>query len=242
MSQQQQQSPRLQPQQGQQPGGPPMPNPMDPQPFYISQPDPPPQRRTWGQPQPIHFAHQHGPGGMDWPQQPARRAQWGAPQPPPQRPPPPVMYDPYSGAPIQPAGPPPPTDQWGNPMSPYNGYGHPQTPSSAYSAYSNPTYGGYNQPYGAYNSPPNPAQQQQQQQQQQQPPQRPFRLHDDSGTSTPVKSVTPIRVGAGSSTLPSRYIITNEYYALKKYDSFALMTGQSVKDLAFNHFPLFLLQ
>ena len=44
----------------------------------------------------------------------------------------------------------------------------------------------------------------QQQQQQQQPPQRPFRLHDDSGTSTPVKSVTPIRVGAGSSTLPSR--------------------------------------
>merc|ERR1719192_2637567 len=86
-------------------------------------------------------------------------------------------------------------------MSPYNGYGHPQTPSSGYSAYSNPTYGGYNQPYGAYNSPPNPAQQQQQQQQQ--PPQRPFRLHDDSGTSTPVKSVTPIRVGAGSSTLPS---------------------------------------
>merc|ERR1719219_145302 len=106
---------------------------------------------------------------MDWPQQPARRAQWGAPQPPPQRPPPPVMYDPYSGAPI-PAG--PPTDQWGNPMSPYNGYGHPQTSSSAYSAYSNPTYGGYT-------SPPNAAQQQQQQQQQ--PPQRPFRLHDDSG-------------------------------------------------------------
>ena len=69
-----QQSSRLQPQQ-QQPQQ--SPNPMDPQPFYISQPDPPPQRRTWGQPQPIHFAHQHGPGGMDWPQQPARRAQWG---------------------------------------------------------------------------------------------------------------------------------------------------------------------
>merc|ERR1719510_107204 len=34
---------------------------------------------------------------------------------------------------------------------------------------------------------------------------RPFRLHDDSGASTPVKShsVTPIRIGAGSSTLPS---------------------------------------
>ena len=56
-------------------------NPMDPQPFYISQPDPPPQRRTWGQPQPISFAHQGPGGGVEWPpQQPPRRAQWGAPQ------------------------------------------------------------------------------------------------------------------------------------------------------------------
>merc|ERR1719211_825833 len=70
-------------------------NPMDPQPFFISQPDPPPQRRTWGQPQPISFAHQGPSGGVEWPpQQPQRRAQWGAPQRPP------MMYDPYSGAPI----------------------------------------------------------------------------------------------------------------------------------------------
>lgn len=194
-----QQSSRLQPHQSpnqqQQPQVVPSHNPMDPQPFYISQPDPPPQRRTWGQPQPIHFAHQHGPGGMDWPQQPARRAQWGAPQPPPQRPPPPVMYDPYSGQPI-----PTPTDQWGNPM-PYNGY-HP--PTSNYSAYNNPTYGGYNQ-YGAYTSPPL---QQQQHQQPQTPQQRPFRLHDDSGASTPIKSqsVTPSR----SSTLPRRLSEQND--------------------------------
>ena len=71
----------------QRPGGPPQPqqnpNPMDPQPFYISQPEPPPQRRTWGQPQPISFAHQGPGGGVEWPPQqpgPPRRAQWGAPQ------------------------------------------------------------------------------------------------------------------------------------------------------------------
>ena len=201
MSQQQLPRPHPQQQQGQQPGLP-IPNPMDPQPFYISQPDSSPQRRTWDQPQPIPFAHQHGPGGLPyWPQQPGRRAQWGVPQHPPQGPPPPVMYNPYSGTPI-PVG--PPTDQWHNSMGPYNGYEHPQMSSSAYSAYNNPTYGGYNQPYGAYTSPPNPSQQQQQQQPQTQ--QRPFRLHDDSGASTPLKSpsVTPFRFRAGSSTLPSR--------------------------------------
>ncbi len=47
-------------------------NPMDPQPFYIASDHPghhqlhqqhphPVQRRTWGQPQPIHFAHQQPP-------------------------------------------------------------------------------------------------------------------------------------------------------------------------------------
>ncbi len=60
----------------------PPPNPMDPQPFYMA-PDHPemhhtPQRRTWGQPQPIHFAHQGGPPPpqMDQPWSP-RRQQWG---------------------------------------------------------------------------------------------------------------------------------------------------------------------
>ena len=129
--------------------GPPQPqaNPMDPQPFYISQPDPPPQRRTWGQPQPISFAHQGPSGGVEWPQQPPRRAQWGAPQPPPQRP---MMFDPYSGAPI---------DQWGNPVphhyngnyhqpSPYGGYGNPQ--QGPYGGYGNPQQG----PYGGQQGPP----------------------------------------------------------------------------------------
>ncbi len=71
------------PQQPQQPH-----NPMDPQPFYIASPDPPistPTRRTWGQPQPISFAHQQqsqmDPSG--WQGMP-RRGQWGAP--PPQQP------------------------------------------------------------------------------------------------------------------------------------------------------------
>merc|ERR1719211_701137 len=119
-------------------------NPMDPQPFYISQPDPPPQRRTWGQPQPISFAHQ-GPGGVVEmpPQYSQRRAQWGTPQRPP------MMYDPYSGAPI---------DQWGVPQhyngSPHHGYYQQQQQQpqqqpqqqSPYSAYTNPTYGGYGAP------------------------------------------------------------------------------------------------
>ena len=97
------------------------------------------------------------------------------------------MYDPYSGAPI-----PQPTDQWGNPM-PYNGY-HPP-PTSSYSAYNNPTYGGYNN-YGAYTTPTV----------QQQPQQRPFRLHDDSGSSTPIKSQSAPR----SSTLPRRMSEQND--------------------------------
>merc|ERR1712223_1335955 len=162
-------------------------NPMDPQPFYISQPDPPPQRRTWGQPQPISFAHQGPGGGVEWPpQQPPRRAQWGAPQPPQQRPP--MMFDPYSGAPI---------DQWGNPVPPQYHNGYYQQPSP-YSGYSNPTYGGpggpggqnpqgappggagYNQ-YGGAN--PYPASSS--------TPRTPFRLHEGQGTNSPSPAGPP---------------------------------------------------
>ena len=68
-------------------------NPMDPQPFYMASDHPPmggpgpgpgpmtPQRRTWGQPQPINFAHQQQPhpdmhgGPAGW--QSPRRQQWG---------------------------------------------------------------------------------------------------------------------------------------------------------------------
>ena len=168
-------------------------NPMDPQPFYISQPDPPPQRRTWGQPQPISFAHQQPGGGVDWPQQPPRRAQWGSPQPPPQRPPP-MMYDPYSGAPI---------DQWGNPV--YNGYppGYPQQGQSPYSAYTNPTYGqGYNN-YGGYPQ-PNPTSTPQPQQPPQPPTsatRTPFRLHDSSPSPKPMMSSSS-GIGTGTSGTP----------------------------------------
>jgi len=56
-------------------------NPMDPQPFYIAVQDPPtstPQRRTWGQPQPITFAQQPGleATGM-WQGVQRRQQQWG---------------------------------------------------------------------------------------------------------------------------------------------------------------------
>ncbi len=175
-------------------------NPMDPQPFYISQPDPPPQRRTWGQPQPISFAHQGPGGGIEWPQQAPRRAQWGAPQPPPQQRPP-MMFDPYSGAPI---------DQWGNPIPHhYNGY-YPQhhqqqQQQGPYSAYTNPTYGQQQQGANGYNYSP----------QQQGPvavssasstPRTPFRLHDGSspggtlGSPSKPHSAPP----RASSTLPRR--------------------------------------
>lgn len=178
---------------------PPSGNPMDPQPFYISQPDPPPQRRTWGQPQPISFAHQGPGGGVEWPQQPPRRAQWGQPQRPP------MMFDPYSGAPI---------DQWGNPVPPhhYNGYYHHHQAPPQYSAYTNPTYGGPQQ-----QGPPQQQQQGPNGYNQQFSPRTPFRLHDGSGsaspspvtaTSTPKSygssSVQQPPVRASSSTLPMR--------------------------------------
>ncbi len=56
-------------------------NPMDPQPFYIASPDPPatPQRRTWGQPQPISFAQQPQMTPDGW-QGINRRQQWGGHQ------------------------------------------------------------------------------------------------------------------------------------------------------------------
>ncbi len=82
------------------------PNPMDPQPFYIA-PDhpghhqlhhPSPQRRTWGQPQPIHFAHQPPPPPhMEQPWSP-RRQQWGH-RPPPQQQPMGYGYGPPSTSP-----------------------------------------------------------------------------------------------------------------------------------------------
>lgn len=163
-------------------------NPMDPQPFYISQPDPPPQRRTWGQPQPISFAHQGPGGGVEWPQQPPRRAQWGQPQRPP------MMFDPYSGAPI---------DQWGNPVPPhhYNGYyhHHQQPPPPQYSAYTNPTYGG---PQQQGPPPPAPAQQGPNGYNQQYSPRTPFRLHDGSGSASP----SPSSVSAVTST-PKAYSV-----------------------------------
>ena len=46
-----------------------------------------------------------------------------------------MMFDPYSGAPI---------DQWGNPVPPqyHNGYYQQPPQPSPYSGYTNPTYGG----------------------------------------------------------------------------------------------------
>ena len=182
------------------------PNPMDPQPFYISQPDPPQQRRTWGQPQPISFAHQQPGGGVDWPQQPPRRAQWGSPQPPPQRPQ--MMYDPYTGAPI---------DQYGQPV--YNGY-NPYQPQaqphqqpqqqSPYSAYTNPTYGGgYQNNFGAYPGNPAASSTPHQTQPSATSARTPFRLHDGSSPSPASKPLMTSGSGTtpgsrASSTLPRR--------------------------------------
>merc|ERR1719474_1141135 len=151
-------SPYMQPQSQQQPH-----NPMDPQPFYISGSEPPqqvhqqPQRRTWGQPQPINFGNH----GMGWNgQMPGPRPpvppMYGAPQYP--------QYDQYGNPLI-------PRDQWGNPIpqgpmypggQPQGGYdqygqpspyGQPQ-PYGQQGPYSGHPYGQQQQPYGsAYNSP-----------------------------------------------------------------------------------------
>ena len=114
------------PQQQQAPAAPPHHNPMDPQPFYIAH-DPPQQRRTWGQPQPINFAHQQQPPqGPDGGWQSPRRQQWGqqpnrpmGPNPYGYGPPSSYNPDPYSS---------PMRDPYGNPIyngapSPYDHYG-----------------------------------------------------------------------------------------------------------------------
>ena len=128
-------------------------NPMDPQPFYIAgmeqqqqqqqQPlqvvQPSPQRRTWGQPQPINFG---GPG-MGWssPMAGPRPPMYGAQPYPP--------YDQY-GNPIV------PRDQWGNPLPQQPMYAGGQPPQQVYDQYGQP----YPQPYGQQQSPygmqPNP--------------------------------------------------------------------------------------
>ena len=135
-------------------------------------------------------------------------------QPPPQRPP--MMFDPYSGAPI---------DQWGNPVPPQYHNGYYQQPSP-YSGYSNPTYGGpggqnagappggggggHNQ-YGGAN--PYPASTS--------TPRTPFRLHEGGNSPSPagppggspgMGGVNPVKTPhsapapsrASSSTLPRR--------------------------------------
>ena len=178
-------------------------NPMDPQPFYIAgmeqqqqqqplQVQPSPQRRTWGQPQPINF----GAPGMGWnsPMAGPRPPIYGPPQPYPQ-------YDQY-GNPIV------PRDQWGNPI-PQQPFQQPAQPM--YDQYGQPypqpygqqqsAYGMQQNPYGQfapqpYNAPYQSPQQQPQQQQSpyaalpspgQMPPARgtPFRLHESPSPGRP---------------------------------------------------------
>ncbi|CAB4064941.1 CAMSAP [Lepeophtheirus salmonis] len=112
-------------------------NPMDPQPFYIAPPDQPSQRRTWGQPQPISFAHQAAIEPTAWQQQQPspRRPQWGSPHMQPMQRshmphghpvgyygPQSSQYDPYSS---------PMRDQWGNPIH------HPPPPLAHHQMYPN---------------------------------------------------------------------------------------------------------
>lgn len=191
-------------------------HPMDPQPFYIAheaQQGPP--RRTWGQPQPINFAHQGSamgdPGHGGW--QSPQRQQWG------QRPmsnqggygygPPSSQYnDPY-GQPYQ----------MQNPMynghapfdQPY-GYGGMAPPTQSFS----PGPNGYGQgPYGnnSYMSPP-PQSNMVNPMAAGASPSRatPFRLHDKmggSGSPVPVNNSVLSRTpaygsGVGSPASPLR--------------------------------------
>ena len=149
-------------------------NPMDPQPFYISgdsphqlpaQPPAVPQRRTWGQPQPINFGN------------PAMN--WGGPRPmyQPQYP----QYDQYGNPMI-------PRDQWGNPLPPQGQYGE-QYQYQYGGGYGQSPYGPYGQqPYSPYSP-----QQQQQYGPQGQPgysamTSPPFRLHESPGLMSPSRS------------------------------------------------------
>ena len=185
-------------------------NPMDPQPFYIAhdahqqQQQP---RRTWGQPQPISFATTGGPE----PYSSQRRQQWGGVRGPgygggyndPYSSPQQQQYEgPNYGLPYDRYGqqPPPGPPMHGQPYGGYGGQPPMQPPPVAMSPY------GAAQPPSAYmQSPPMhqvappPA------------PAAPFRLHDTSGTSTPLSRTTSASAagfnsvaGAGSVTSPIR--------------------------------------
>ena len=184
-------------------------NPMDPQPFYISggesmpqQHHPQPhQRRTWGQPQPINFAHDPqyagGYGG-------APRRSWGQPAPPPHHSPQrPMMSgygpsssvapygagDPYSSPYGQPHHPPPHPH---HPPHHYNGGNSPYDPQSFQSGYGSPNYSNSYQQQQHHPQQQSPMQQHQPPQSSyMSPPQQsmstsspsrgaPFRLHDKS--------------------------------------------------------------
>ena len=156
-------------------------NPMDPQPFYISGDSPQqlpqqpavPQRRTWGQPQPINF----GSPAMNW----------GGPRPLFQQPQYP-QYDQYGNPMI-------PRDQWGNPAPSPGLYGDQYGYQAQYGQYGPP-----HQPYSPYGGPPHHQQHQHQQQQQFQPAfspltspgggqvRTPFRLHESPGLMSPGRS------------------------------------------------------
>lgn len=195
----------------------PPPNPMDPQPFYISSdsqpPAPPqitqphtPQRRTWGQPQPMSFAQQGGGMIPVDPYAQQRRPQWGTPNgtadpgqygayAPPLHPSQQNMY----GNPEQYTS--PIRDQWGNPIGPpaqqngyngvgssyqgqYNQYNQQQSPYTGNAAYGPPATP--NNPYNQYSSPNS--------MQPQTPTGRmntPFRLHEPTATDNPARPAPP---------------------------------------------------
>ena len=220
-------------------------NPMDPQPFYISsesqQPPPQipnpytphtPQRRTWGQPQPISFAQQSG--GMMSVDPGLRRQQWGAPNgmaetgqyggyAPPVPPPPQNMY----GAQGQYTS--PMRDQWGNPMGPsqpqnsgYNGVGgNYQGQYNQYNQQQQPNYSGNspyapgtpNNPYNQYTSPNS-----MQPQTAQGRINTPFMLHDPSSQNNLARPAPP------AAATPSTPIATSQQRT-PAYDS-SQMTSQ----------------
>ena len=158
-------------------------NGMEPQPFYMStiEQPPAPQRRTWGQPQPITFPSSVGPGGMM-----LDRPGWAG-NPNPYEPPSQYhQYDQYNSPVVH-------RDQWGNympapgSMYPPGGPGYPpmygqqysQPPYSPHAAaaaaqYPSPQYAPNYSPQSKTNitSPIQPPQ----------PTNLPFRLHDSPGS------------------------------------------------------------
>jgi len=180
-------------------------NPMDPQPFYMandsphnygSPPPPPqqattPQRRTWGQPQPIHFAHQPPYGGPPAPpswqnqrQQPWMYGGYGAPPPPPHFDPyhqSPSAYGGYSGGYEQYRSPP----HYPSPYGPYGGGG-----GGGGGGAPAPPFGGH-----GYASPTSPST-------------APFRLHESSkvgaaAAKSPIAAFLARRASEGPSGTPS---------------------------------------